>query len=84
MNENPWRVDDIARLERERIQEEMRQIRLVEAANRARPPRLDFAARALVRVLLAAKGWFRHAKKPAPAVRPQPQVRLHARHHSKP
>jgi hypothetical protein len=66
MNENPWRVDDIARLKRERIQEEMRQIRMVDAANQARPAQLSFVARILVRVLLAAKAWFGPAPKPAP------------------
>ncbi len=70
MNENPWHVDDIARMERERIQEEMRQIRMIEAADRAGTPRRNLGARILMGVLLAAKAWFRPAKKSAAALRP--------------
>ena len=42
MNQNPWHVDNMARYERGRIQEEMRQIRLLEEAlnGRVRPPSL--------------------------------------------
>ncbi len=36
MNDNPWRVNELSRLHRGRLQEEMRQIRLEEEALRAR------------------------------------------------
>jgi hypothetical protein len=36
MYENPWRIDEIARMNRARIRDEMRQIRLEEQAERAR------------------------------------------------
>ncbi len=45
MNENPWRVDDIARLQRERTREEMRQIRSEERADEAQPYRIGLIAR---------------------------------------
>jgi hypothetical protein len=32
MNDNPWRVDDVARLRRHRIQDEMKWIRLEDSA----------------------------------------------------
>ncbi len=45
MNENPWRVDDIARLQRERIHEEIRQIRSEERAAEPQPHRIGLLAR---------------------------------------
>ena len=45
MNDNPWHVDDMARMQRGRIQEEMRQIRMEERALAARVKRPGMIAR---------------------------------------
>ncbi len=81
MNDNPWRVDDMARMQRERIQEEMREIRMVEAAQ-PHAARLNLAARLLLQLYVAAQNWLRRAKKPARAVEAGPQTHLHARSHA--
>jgi len=46
MNDNPWNVDNLARLQRERIQEEMKQIRLEESATKARQPHPSLVSKA--------------------------------------
>ncbi len=83
MNENPWRVDDIARMQRERIQEEMRQIRILEAANRAHAPRLGLAARIAAQLYMGIQKWLHPARKAPRGLEPQPQVRLHAKPHAR-
>lgn len=61
MNENPWRVDDIARAQRERIRDEMREIRLEEKALRARPERPAWISR----FWLFIRRWFASGQKQA-------------------
>ena len=55
MNDNAWNVDNLARLQRERIQEEMRQIRLEESAAKARQRQLSLVSKAW----LAIWRWLR-------------------------
>lgn len=55
MNDNPWNVDNLARLQRERIQEEIRQIRLEESAAKARQRQLSLVSKAW----LAIWRWLR-------------------------
>ncbi len=79
MNENPWRIDDLARLQRGRLQEEMRQIRLEEQALRARQRRPGLIARLWARV----QAWLK-APEPPPARRiraKRPLTLAHAKHH---
>jgi hypothetical protein len=42
MNQNPWQVESLARYERDRIREEMRQIRMQERALKARVRKPNF------------------------------------------
>ncbi len=79
MNENPWHVDDIARMQRERIQEEMREIRMAEAASKAHSPRISLLARILEQIRPVMQPLFGGAKKAAHRPAPQPQVRLQAK-----
>ncbi len=46
MIDNPWRVESVARGQRERLQEEMKQIRLEEAALESRVRRPNLLRRA--------------------------------------
>jgi hypothetical protein len=66
MNENPWHIDDIARMQWERIQEEMREIRMAEVANRPHARRLNLAARLAAQLHAASRKWLHAARKTAP------------------
>ncbi len=71
MYDNPWRIDDIARMERERIRDEMRQIRLEEKALQARVKGPGLLAKAL----LKAKEWLK-ARETRPEYSPRVQPPL--------
>ncbi len=81
MNENPWRIDDLARLQRGRLQEEMRQIRLEQRALRAQAK----GPGVFGRVWAALRAWFKPV--PPQPIRPihprRPMKLAHARHHSR-
>ena len=79
MNENPWHIDDIARMQRERIQEEMREIRMAEAASKPHAPRRSLAAQ----LYMAIRKWLHPARKAALRAERQPQARLHAKRHAR-
>ncbi len=79
MNDNPWHVDDMARAQRERIQEEMREIRLLEAANRARRPARSLLAKMFEQALQAGAALLRAAMKLGKHAQPQPVGGLHAK-----
>lgn len=61
MNDNAWNIDNIARLERERVREEMRQIRLEESAMKARQRRPSLVTQAK----LAIRKWLEARDKAA-------------------
>ena len=79
MNENPWHVYDEARMQRERVQEEMRQIRLQEKALKARGRRPGL----LPQVWLIVTRWL-HARNEqrAQALESRPPTAMHAKHDS--
>ncbi len=79
MNENPWRIDDLARLQRGRLQEEMRQIHLEEHALSARRKGPALIERLWARV----QAWLKSPDpRPAHPVRARRQLTLaHAKHH---
>ena len=70
MNENPWRIDDIARMQRERIQGEMRQIRLEEKALKAGVRGPGLMARARLRLQAWVKARSGRQAHTAPALGP--------------
>lgn len=77
MNDNPWHVDNLARLQRERIQEEMRQIRLEKSAARARQRQPSLVSKAW----LAIRRWLRARATSMPRIEQQPtQTRVVKRH----
>jgi hypothetical protein len=53
MNDNPWHIESMARAQRERVQEEMRQIRLEEKALKAQSPESGL----VLRLWLALQRW---------------------------
>lgn len=81
MNENPWRVDDIARMQRGRLQEEMRQIRREDKALRSRAK----ASGLVERLRAAVLAWLKaQATAPAHPVHARRPLKLaHSRHHSR-
>lgn len=83
MNENPWHIDDIARMQRERIQEEMREIRMVEAASRPHARRLNLAVRVVVQIYRAISKWLHPARRATQSVERRPQATLHAKPHTR-
>ncbi len=79
MYDNPWRVNEISRLQRDRVQEEMRQIRLEEEALRAQVRRPG-----LIEKLWAGfRNWLKSAEqRPAYSARPaRPLTLAQAKHH---
>ena len=77
MNDSPWHVDDMARMQRERVQEEMRQIRLEAkalSAGEQRPGLLSHVGTVL-------SHWLKARSKPAagavqpPAIEPRASPR---------
>ena len=78
MNENPWHVYDEARMQRERVQEEMRQIRLEEKALKARGRRPGL----LPQVWLIVSRWLEaRNKQTAQPNRRRSLTAMHAKHH---
>jgi hypothetical protein len=72
MNDSPWHVNDMARMQRERLQEEMRQIRLEEkalSAGERRPGLLSQVGMLLSRWLKGSRKQATDAVRP-PAIEP--------------
>ena len=80
MNDNPWHVQNMARMQRERIQEEMTQIRLEERALRAQARGPGF----LARLWLGPKRWLvKLEEHPSPLRRYKVLTAAHAKHGSR-
>jgi len=75
MIDNPWHVDDMARMQRERVQEEMRQIRFEEKALKARVR----GPGPLPQVWLLVSGWFKAKRTPAGHSLQRPAIEVSAR-----
>ncbi len=79
VNDNPWHVDDMARMQRERIREEMKQIRLQESARRVFPSQPSWLMSILVKVLAP----IQRLLNPPASRRPQSVQRTITMRHSK-
>ena len=79
MNDNPWHIDDIARMQRERVQEEMRQIRLQEKALKARARRPGL----LPQIWLIVSRWLKaRNEQKAQALERRPLTAMQTKHDS--
>ena len=79
MNENPWHVYDEARMQRERVQEEMRQIRLQEQALEARGRRPGL----LPQLWRIVSRWLEaRNRRRAESFEQRPLTAIQAKHHS--
>jgi hypothetical protein len=74
MNENPWRVESVAGLQRERVQEEMRQIRMEEKALQARERRPGL----LLRGWVLLRAWVSAPRKQAAVAVPPAAIDVRA------
>jgi hypothetical protein len=80
MNDNPWHVGSMARLQRDRIQDEMSQIRLEEGALRAQAREPGF----LARLWLGPKRWLvKLEERPSLVRRYKVLTAAHAKHGSR-
>ena len=81
MNDNPWHVESMARLQRDRIQEEMSQIRLEERALRAQA---IVSPGLLARLWLGPKRWLvKLEERPSLVRRYKVLTAAHAKHGSR-
>ena len=82
MNDNPWHVDDMARMQRERIQEEMRQIRMEDSVRPMHPPRVNWPARVVVQAFIWVRRWFVAEKRVGQIPAARPSAATHPRGHA--